>query len=591
MTEINYNLPVWDLTEIYTDIKDPKIKTDLKKIRDSSDKFVKKWKGKIKDLNPSDFLSCIETYQKICESLHKIGTHSSLIFATNMEDAEISRYNSSISDEFTEIFSSLIFFTLELSKVNDVKIQNWMNDKNCSKWEPYLKVLRKRNPYLLDPLVEEMLIEKSATGRSAWVRLFDETSASLRFPFKEGELSEAEILNLLSDPDPNNRKLAGKSLSNILEKNKRVFSMILNVISRDRFIEDNKRGFKNIVSSRNLDNDVEDEVVDALVHTVDKAMPKLTHRYYKWKAKEFGKNKLDWWDRNAPLPETSDKSIEWNDAKDIILESFASFHPEISNIAELFFKNGWIDASVRKGKASGAFAHPSVPSLHPYILVNYQGKIRDVMTLAHELGHGVHQILAAKNGLLMAETPLTLAETASVFGEMLVFRKLLDESPIDQKKQLLAGKVEDMLNTVARQIGFHQFEVKFHEARIKSELTPDEISDIWMETQSHAVGPSINLNSDYRVLWGYIPHFVHTPFYVYAYAFGDSLVNALWHSYQVSDKEDFSKKYIQLLSAGGTKSHNELLKPFQLSAYESSFWDRGVSMITGLMDELEELKV
>ena len=591
MTEINYNLPVWDLTEIYTDIKDPKIKTDLKKIRDSSDKFVKKWKGKIKDLNPSDFLSCIETYQKICENLHKIGTHSSLIFATNMEDAEISRYNSSVSDEFTEIFSSLIFFTLELSKVNDVKIQNWMNDKNCSKWEPYLKVLRKRNPYLLDPLVEEMLIEKSATGRSAWVRLFDETSASLRFPFKEGELSEAEILNLLSDPDPNNRKLAGKSLSNILEKNKRVFSMILNVISRDRFIEDNKRGFKNIVSSRNLDNDVEDEVVDALVHTVDKAMPKLTHRYYKWKANEFGKNKLDWWDRNAPLPETSDKSIEWNDAKDIILESFASFHPEISNIAELFFKNGWIDASVRKGKASGAFAHPSVPSLHPYILVNYQGKIRDVMTLAHELGHGVHQILAAKNGLLMAETPLTLAETASVFGEMLVFRKLLDESPIDQKKQLLAGKVEDMLNTVARQIGFHQFEVKFHEARIKSELTPDEISDIWMETQSHAVGPSINLNSDYRVLWGYIPHFVHTPFYVYAYAFGDSLVNALWHSYQVSDKEDFSKKYIQLLSAGGTKSHNELLKPFQLSAYESSFWDRGVSMITGLMDELEELKV
>ena len=591
MTEINYNLPVWDLTEIYTDIKDPKITTDLKKIRDSSDKFVKKWKGKIKDLNPSDFLSCIETYQKICENLHKIGTHSSLIFATNMEDAEISRYNSSVSDEFTEIFSSLIFFTLELSKVNDVKIQNWMNDKNCSKWEPYLKVLRKRNPYLLDPLVEEMLIEKSATGRSAWVRLFDETSASLRFPFKEGELSEAEILNLLSDPDPNNRKLAGKSLSNILEKNKRVFSMILNVISRDRFIEDNKRGFKNIVSSRNLDNDVEDEVVDALVHTVDKAMPKLTHRYYKWKANEFGKNKLDWWDRNAPLPETSDKSIEWNDAKDIILESFASFHPEISNIAELFFKNGWIDASVRKGKASGAFAHPSVPSLHPYILVNYQGKIRDVMTLAHELGHGVHQILAAKNGLLMAETPLTLAETASVFGEMLVFRKLLDESPIDQKKQLLAGKVEDMLNTVARQIGFHQFEVKFHEARIKSELTPDEISDIWMETQSHAVGPSINLNSDYRVLWGYIPHFVHTPFYVYAYAFGDSLVNALWHSYQVSDKEDFSKKYIQLLSAGGTKSHNELLKPFQLSAYESSFWDRGVSMITGLMDELEELKV
>jgi oligoendopeptidase F len=591
MTEINCNLPVWDLSEIYTDIKDPKIKTDLKKIKNLSNDFLRKWKGKIKDLNPSDFLLCIETYQEICENIHRIGTHSSLIFATNMEDAEISRYNSSVSDEFTEILSSLIFFTLELSKVDDKTIKDWMNDTNSNKWEPYLRVLRKRNPYLLDPLVEEILIEKSATGRSAWVRLFDETSASLRFPFKEKELSEAEILNLLSDPDPDNRKIAGKSLSSVLEKNKRIFSMILNVISRDRFVEDNKRGFKGIVSSRNLDNDVEDEVVDALVKTVDEAMPKLTHRYYKWKAKEFGQSKLDWWDRNAPLPQTSEKSIEWDDAKKIILDSFASFHPEISNIAELFFKNGWIDASVRQGKASGAFAHPSVPSLHPYILVNYQGKIRDVMTLAHELGHGVHQILAAKNGLLMAETPLTLAETASVFGEMLVFRKLLDESPIEQKKQLLAGKIEDMLNTVARQIGFHQFEVKFHEARIKSELTPNEISDIWMETQSHAVGPSINLNSDYSVLWGYIPHFVHTPFYVYAYAFGDSLVNALWHSYQMSDKENFSKKYIEMLSAGGTKSHNELLKPFNLSAYESTFWNQGISMITGLMDELEELKL
>ena len=588
---MNCTLPVWDLSEIYKDIKDPKIKTDLKKIKKSSDNFLNKWKGKIKDLNSSDFLLCIETYQEICENIHRVGTHSNLIFATNMENPEVSRYNSSVSDEFTEIFSSLIFFTLELSKVDDKTINAWMSDNKSNKWKPYLTVLRKRNPYLLDPLVEEILIEKSATGRSAWVRLFDETSASLRFPFKEKELSEAEILNLLSDSDPNNRKLAGKSLSNILDKNKRIFSMILNVISRDRYIEDNKRGFKNIVSSRNLDNDVEDEVVDALVNTVDKAMPQLTHRYYKWKAKEFGKSKLDWWDRNAPLPHTSETSIEWDEAKNIVLDSFASFHPEMSDIAGLFFKNGWIDARVRQGKASGAFAHPSVPSLHPYILVNYQGKIRDVMTLAHELGHGVHQILAAKNGLLMAETPLTLAETASVFGEMLVFRKLLDESPTEQKKQLLAGKIEDMLNTVVRQIGFHQFEVKFHEARIKSELTPDEISDIWMETQSHAVGPSINLNNDYRVLWGYIPHFVHTPFYVYAYAFGDSLVNALWQSYQVSNKQDFSKKYIQMLSAGGTKSHNELLKPFKLSAYQSSFWDQGVSMITGLMDELEQLNL
>ncbi len=590
MKKSNNELPIWDLTEIYTDIKDPKIKEDLKNIRKISKEFLISWKDKIKNLNSNDLVDCIEQYQNINEKIYKIGTHSNLIFATNMEDPEISRYNSTISDEVTDIFSSLIFVSLELSKISDDVFNKWMLSEKAKEWMPYLKILRKRNPFILDPLVEEILIEKSATGRSAWVRLFDETSASLRFPFKKEMVSEAEILNYLSDPDPENRKMAGQSLSKILEKNKRILGMILNVISRDRYIEDNKRGFKRIVSSRNLDNDVEDEVVDALVKTVDEAMPKLTHRYYKWKAKQFGKTKLDWWDRNAPLPSSSDRSIEWSEAKSIVLESFASFHPEISRLANLFFQNNWIDAEVRKGKASGAFAHPSIPSLHPYVLLNYQGKIRDVMTLAHELGHGVHQILAAKNGLLMAETPLTLAETASVFGEMLVFRKLLEDSNDKEKKQLLAGKVEDMLNTVVRQIGFHQFEVKFHEARIKSELTPDEIGEIWMQTQSHAVGPYINLTDEYKVLWGYIPHFVHTPFYVYAYAFGDSLVNALWYSYQNSDKNAFAEKYLDMLSAGGTKGHNDLLKPFNLSAYDKSFWNKGVSMISGLMDELEKLE-
>jgi len=590
MKKSNNELPIWDLTEIYKDIKDPKIKEDLKNIRKISKEFLISWKDKIKNLNSNELVDCIEQYQNINEKIYKIGTHSNLIFATNMEDPEISRYNSTISDEMTDVFSSLIFVSLELSKISDDVFNKWMLSEKAKEWMPYLKIIRKRKPFILDPLVEEILIEKSATGRSAWVRLFDETSASLRFPFKKEMVSEAEILNYLSDPDPENRKMAGQSLSKILEKNKRILGMILNVISRDRYIEDNKRGFKRIVSSRNLDNDVEDEVVDALVKTVDEAMPKLTHRYYKWKAKQFGKTKLDWWDRNAPLPSSSDRSIEWSEAKSIVLESFASFHPEISKLANLFFQNNWIDAEVRKGKASGAFAHPSIPSLHPYVLLNYQGKIRDVMTLAHELGHGVHQILAAKNGLLMGETPLTLAETASVFGEMLVFRKLLEDSNDKEKKQLLAGKVEDMLNTVVRQIGFHQFEVKFHEARIKSELTPDEIGEIWMQTQSHAVGPYINLTDEYKVLWGYIPHFVHTPFYVYAYAFGDSLVNALWYSYQNSDKNAFAEKYLDMLSAGGTKGHNDLLKPFNLSAYDKSFWNKGVSMISGLMDELEKLE-
>jgi len=279
INKIETELPTWDLSEIYKDIDDPNIESDIIKIKKLSQDFSTRWKGKIKDLNASDFLVCIEKYQNINEKIYTIGTHSNLIFATNMEDPEISRYNSSISDKLTEISSLLVFVTLELSKIDDKTVDEWTKNNNTIKWLPYLDILRKRNPYLLDPLVEEMLIEKSATGRSAWVRLFDETSAALRFPFKKELLSEAEILNLLSDSNPQNRKLAGKSLSEVLENNKRILGMILNVISRDRYIEDNKRGFKGIISSRNLDNDVEDEVVDALVKTVDKAMPKLTHRY------------------------------------------------------------------------------------------------------------------------------------------------------------------------------------------------------------------------------------------------------------------------------------------------------------------------
>ena len=584
------NLPSWDLNEIYSGINDPQIKIDLNDIKNKSQIFLDMWKGKIEKLSSINLVKCLNEYQEINEKIGKVETHSSLTFATNMESAEISRYHSTVSGKITEYFSLIIFLSLELSNINDDVFNNWMLDKQAKEWMPYIQILRKRKPFQLNPLVEEMLIEKSATGRSAWVRLFDETSAALRFDFRGNSVSEAEILNYLSDSSPENRKIAGTSLSEILNKNKRVFGMILNTISRDRYIEDNKRGFKRTMSSRNLDNEVEDEVVDTLVSTVNESMPNLTHRYYKWKANQFGKTKIDWWDRNAPLPNSEEKLIKWEDAKSIVLDSFSSFHPKLSNLASLFFENNWIDAEVKPGKASGAFAHPSIPTLHPYVLLNYQGKIRDVMTLAHELGHGVHQILASKNGFLMSDTPLTLAETASVFGEMLVFRKLLKESNDKEKKQILSSKIEDMLNTVARQIGFHQFEVKFHEARIKSELTPDEIGDIWMETQSYAVGPYVNLTENYKALWCYIPHFVHTPFYVYAYAFGDSLVNALWYSYQSSDKNVFSEKYLDMLSAGGTKNHKDLLESFNLSAYQKSFWQKGVSMITGLMDELENLE-
>ena len=583
------NLPKWDLTEIYLNLNDPQIDKDILKIKNSILRFVKKWKNKIKGLSGEEINNCLKEYEKMNENAGVLSTHSSLSFASNMLDPKVSQYNAKVSDKISELFSKLVFVSLEIASINNKVFENWSKDKKSRKWIPLINNLRKRKKFQLPSQVEEMLIEKYPTGRSSWVRLFDETSASMRFPFKRKKLTEAEILNKLSDKDPISRKIAGKSLSKILKDNVKVFGMILNVISRDKFIEDNKRGFKSTLSSRNLDNDVEDEVVDCLTNTVLQEMPNLTHRYYKWKSEQLGKSKLDWWDRNAPLTVDENNNIKWEKAKSIVLESFSEFNPVLSDIANEFFKNNWIDAQVRQGKASGAFAHPSVPCLHPYILLNYQGKVRDVMTLAHELGHGVHQVLASKQGLLLSDTPLTLAETASVFGEMLVFRNLLNQSNKKRKKEMLANKIEDMLNTVVRQIGFHQFETKFHNTRIKGELTTDEISDIWMETQKHAVGPFIKLNNEYRHLWAYIPHFVHTPFYVYAYAFGDCLVNALWSEYQNSKKSEFSKKYIDLLSSGGSKRHDELLKPFGLSAYDKNFWNKGIRSITEMIDELETI--
>ena len=582
-------LPIWDLSEIFKNYKDPKIDNEQNKLNKNVNAFVKKWKGKIKELDGKELSYCIKEYEKIIEKLGFMSTHSSLSFASNMEDEEVSRYNSKISDWIAQISSKIVFVSLEIASVSDKVFNKWAKNKNSEKWLPLIKSLRKRRKYQLNPLVEEILIEKYATGRSAWVRLFDETSAGLRFPYKKQLLTEAEILSKLSDKSSVNRKIAGKSLSKVLSSNKKVFGMILNVISRDKYIEDYKRGFKSSLSSRNLDNDVEDEVVDSLVNAVDQQMPNLTHRYYKWKAKQFKKKKLDWWDRNAPLTQNSEDNIKWDQARNIILDSFYEFNPKVSEIADKFFKNNWIDAEVRTGKASGAFAHPSVPSHHPYILLNYQDKVRDVMTLAHELGHGVHQVLAGKQGLLLSETPLTLAETASVFGEMLVFRNLLNQSTKKRRREMLANKIEDMLNTVARQIGFHQFEYKFHTARQNGELTPDEISEIWMDTQKHAVGPYVNLDENYRSLWAYIPHFVHTPFYVYAYAFGDCLVNALWAEYQKSDKKEFSKLYLTLLASGGSKDHKDLLKPFGLSIQKKNFWHNGLRSITSMIDELETL--
>ncbi|MGA7260934.1 MAG: M3 family oligoendopeptidase, partial [Stellaceae bacterium] len=426
-------------------------------------------------------------------------------------------------------------------------------------------------------------------GRAAWVRLFDETIADLRFPFRGRDLTESEALDLLSDKDPEVRRQAAQVIGEVLGKNTRVFALITNTLAKDKEIEDRWRRFPRPISSRNLANFVEDEVVYALIAAVRASYPRLSHRYYRLKARWFGVEELPFWDRNAPLPEEEDRTISWSEAEETVLSAYGAFSPEMASVGGRFFAGRWIDAPLRPGKASGAFAHPTVPSAHPYLLLNYQGKTRDVMTLAHELGHGVHQLLANRQGYLMADTPLTLAETASVFGEMLTFRALLarETDPL-RRKIMLAGKVEDMLNTVVRQIAFVSFEQKVHQERREAELTPDRLGEIWLGVQRESLGPALRLDGVYRHYWTYIPHFIHTPFYVYAYAFGDCLVNSLYAVYEDAH-QGFAERYLEMLRAGGTLRHRELLAPFGLDAADPSFWSKGLSIIAGFIDELEKL--
>ncbi|MCA8931864.1 MAG: M3 family oligoendopeptidase, partial [Rhodospirillaceae bacterium] len=442
-------------------------------------------------------------------------------------------------------------------------------------------------PHQLSDELEQYVHDKHVTGRQSWVRLFDETIAALRFPIQGREMTSSEALNCLSDRDGAKRKEAAESIGDVLGSRVRLFAHITNTLAKDKQIDDGWRKFAEPWSSRNLSNQVEDAVVDALVEAVRNAYPRLSHRYYALKAKWFGGDKLDYWDRNAPLPDDQDRPIPWADARDIVLDAYRGFTPLMADTAKRFFDGGWIDAPVRDGKSPGAFAHPVVPSAHPYVLVNYHGKTRDVMVLAHELGHGVHQVLAGDQGHLLSDTPLTLAETASVFGEMLTFRALLarEASPA-KRRSLLASKVEDMLNTVIRQVAFFEFERRVHTERREGELAVERINDIWMDVQGESLGPALRFDDRYRVYWTYIPHFIHSPFYVYAYAFGDCLVNSLYALYRGAE-EGFAERYLDLLRAGGTKRHHELLAPFGLDASDPRFWDQGLAMIGDLLDELE----
>jgi len=507
-----------------------------------------------------------------------------------MGDAEIGRFFQTMQERVNAITSTILFFTLELNRIDDEVLEAQLKDSALAHYAPWLRDTRSFRPFQLADDIEKLLHEKSIAGRAAWIRLFDETMAGLRFPWADGKaLTSAEVLHLLSDHDRATRQKAAEILGTVLEKNVRNFALVTNTLAKDKEIEDRWRGFKRPISSRNLSNFVEDEVVDALVEAVRGGYPNLSHRYYRLKAKWFGVAQLESWDRNAPLPDEDDRLIPWQEAQRTVLEAYGAFSDELASVGSRFFTGRWIDAPVRPGKAPGAFAHPTVPSAHPYLLLNYQGKQRDVMTLAHELGHGVHQILAGAQGTLMSDTPLTLAETASVFGEMLTFRALLAaERDPKRRKVMLASKVEDMLNTVVRQIAFVEFERRVHDERREAELTPDQLNEIWLDVQRESLGPALKLDGLYKYYWTYIPHFIHSPFYVYAYAFGDCLVNSLYAVYQ-SAAPGFAEKYLAMLRAGGTLRHRELLAPFGLNAADPAFWQKGLSVISGFIDELEAI--
>jgi len=583
-------MPEWNLADLYASPTAPEIARDLKIAADEARRIKEAYHGKLVALasDGAVLALAIEEIERFVELMGRLGSYAGLYYAGNQADPERAKFYGDVSEKLTAISTEIIFFDLELNQIDEAVMANALKNKRLARYKPWIDNIRKEKPYQLEEKVERLFHEKGQTSGGAFNRLFNETIAALRFPVAgEPEPLPLELtLNLLSNPDEKKRGAAAQALAKVFKDNVRLFTLITNTLAKDKEISDRWRGFKDVADSRHLANQVEAEVVDALVSSVRAAYPRLSHRYYGMKAKWLGKDRLSHWDRNAPLPERPERTFAWDDAQRLVLGAYHDFAPEMSAVAEEFFDKRWIDAPVRPGKAPGAFAAATVPSVHPYVLLNYLGKPRDVMTLAHELGHGVHQMLARPQGALLAPTPLTLAETASVFGEMLTFKALLKETHEPrERKALIAGKVEDMLNTVVRQVAFYTFERKLHEARRQGELTPDQLGAIWLETQAESLGPAIELKPGYEVFWAYVPHFIHSPFYVYAYAFGDCLVNSLYGLYDEAHP-GFVNKYFDMLKAGGSKHHSELLAPFGLDASKPEFWNKGLKVIEGMIDEL-----
>ncbi len=586
-------LPDWDLTDLYPAPDSVEFTRDMAWLDQACADFAAAYEGKLAALDAAAMLDCITANEKIDITAGRIMSYAGLRYYQNTMDSDRAKFMADAQDKVTVMTTPLVFFSLEFNRLDDDHLARLLADNAAlARYKPVFDRMRAMRPHQLSDELEKFLHDESVVGAAAWNRLFDETMAGLMFDVAgEPEALNLEAtLNLLTDTARPKREAAARALAAVFDKHVKLFARVHNTLAKEKEIHDRWRKMPSPQAGRHLANHVEPEVVEALRNAVVAAYPKLSHRYYRLKAKWMGLDKLQVWDRNAPLPTEAPRLVDWPTATATVLEAYGAFDPRMAELAKPFFEKGWIDAGVKPGKAPGAFAHPTVTTVHPYVMLNYLGKPRDVMTLAHELGHGVHQMLAAGQGEFLSSTPLTLAETASVFGEMLTFRKLLDGAKTPaERKSLLAGKVEDMINTVVRQIAFYDFECKLHAARAEGELTPDDINALWMSVQAESLGDVFEFMDGYETFWAYIPHFVHSPFYVYAYAFGDGLVNALYAAF-ADGLPEFREKYFDMLKAGGSKHHKELLAPFGLDASDPKFWDKGLNMIAGFIDELEAME-
>ena len=580
-------LPDWNLNDLYTSTDAKELVNDLNWLEKECDEFAKNYEGKLEFLSADEMLECVVRNEKISSITGRIISYAGLLYYQKTTDADRAKFLSDMQEKITIFTTKLVFFSLEINSLDDDFLESLLKENvKLSRYKPVFEKIRALKPYQLSDEIEKFLHDLGIVG-DAWEKLFDETIAGLKFKIGGETLNIEATLNFLTDQKREIRKNATHELARVFSENIKIFTRVHNTQAKEKEIIDRWRKMPTPQMGRHLANQVEPEVVEALRNAVVKAYPKISHRYYELKRKWLGLETMQVWDRNAPLPMESDRLVTWDQAQTIVTDAYTNFDSRMSDLITPFFNKGWIDAGVKPGKAPGAFAHPTVTDVHPYIMLNYLGKPRDVMTLAHELGHGVHQVLASSQGQMLSSTPLTLAETASVFGEMLTFQQMLDNSTDkNERKVLLANKVEDMINTVVRQIAFYDFECKLHDARKKGELTPSNINSLWMSVQSESLGPAFEFVEGYETFWAYIPHFVHSPFYVYAYAFGDGLVNALYATYE-ENPNGFEDKYFKMLSAGGSKHHKELLEPFGLDASDPEFWSKGLSMISGMIDELE----